>query len=146
MKKILIALPLLIVIVVAIFTFIQINNTTNYQEAISLMLDEDEKVTSIEIDWRVNNEDEGYVRKSATITDENAINRILEEPSEMKLKRKSKLLPGTEYNLFLTTNKGNKGIVFGDGNAQIGDEFYKITGDNLLKEVIENEDLEWKEK
>ncbi|KPB06378.1 hypothetical protein [Bacillus sp. CHD6a] len=144
-RKITITVISLIVIVAGILFIQDRMKNTNYEEAVSNMLSEGEQVNKIEILWRTRDDNQVYVQRTAIITDENTINRILEEPSDMKLKKQNRT-PGTEYSLTFYTDSKVDGIVFGEGDIQIGDGFFKIADDNLLEKVIKNEELEWEIK
>ncbi|MFS0864901.1 hypothetical protein [Fredinandcohnia sp. 179-A 10B2 NHS] len=135
----------LIVIVSGCIFILDRMKYTYYNEAVSEMLSEGEKVNKIEILWTKRDDKKGYVQKTVSITDENTIKRIIEEPSNMKLK-KHDITPGVEYWLTLYTDSKVDGIVFGDGEVQIGDGSFKIVDDNILEKVIKDEDLEWEIK
>jgi hypothetical protein len=145
-KKITIVVISVIVIIAGLIFILDRMKYTNYDSAVSDMLSEGEQVNKIEILWTIRDDDnQGYVQKTVSITDENAIKRILEEPSNMKLKKHDRT-PGTEYWLNVYTDSKVDGIVLGDGEVQIGDGFFKIIDDNILEKVITNENLEWKIK
>jgi hypothetical protein len=144
-KKLTIGVISVIVIIAGLIFILDRMNYTNYDEAVSDMLSERKKVNRIEILWTTRDDKQGYVQKTASITDEKTIKRILEEPSDMKLKKHDRT-PGTEYWLTFYTDSKVDGIVFGEGEIQIGDGFFKIVDDNILEKVIKNEDLEWIEK
>ncbi|WP_316572054.1 hypothetical protein [Neobacillus sp. YIM B06451] len=115
---------------------------TNYKEAVSDMLSDGEQVNKIEILWTIRDDNQGYIQKTATITNENTIRRILEEPSNMKLKKHDRT-PGVEYMLTFYSDSKTHYIYFGEGDMEIGNSFFKVADENLLEKVIKNEDLEW---
>jgi hypothetical protein len=143
-KRIAIVSGVIVLILGAFLIYNQIKYTT-YGEAVSGMLKEDEQVNQIEILWTTRDSNQGYIRKRVTIKDEETINKILDQPSDMKLKVNNKT-PGTEYWITFYTDTNVYGIVFGDGDAQIGDGFFNIVDENILEQVIKSEELNWKNK
>ena len=143
-RKITFAVISVIIIIVGLISILDRMKYTNYDEAVSDMLSEGDQVNKIEILWTTRDK-QGYVKKTASITDENNIRRILEEPSDMKLKMNDRT-PGTEYWLTFYTDSKVDGIVFGEGEVEIGNGLFKIIDENILEKVIMNEDLEWEMK
>ncbi|OCA90659.1 hypothetical protein A8F94_01925 [Bacillus sp. FJAT-27225] len=141
-RKLTIAVICGVVILAGIIFILDRMKYANYKEAVSDMLSDGEQVKKIEILWTIRDDNQRYIQKTATITDGNIIRKILEVPSEMKLKKHDKT-PGIEYWLTVYTDSKIDGIVFGDSDIQIGNSFFKVTDENLLEKVIKNEDLEW---
>ncbi|WP_100333579.1 hypothetical protein [Bacillus alkalisoli] len=78
------------------------------------------------------------------ITDENEISRLVDELSNVKLKKISNGRLGLlNYYVTLTSNSESLQMVVTDvGYIQIRDKDYKIIGDNLLEKVISNLEME----
>ncbi|WP_059170663.1 hypothetical protein [Bacillus sp. FJAT-27445] len=128
------------------YKYFSIKQTT-YGDVVSELLKNDETVKRIDI--AISTYNEGTVtRKTAIISNNDIINRLLNEPAKMELMTHDRL-PIIEYWLtFYTDTAKKKGfdIIMGDGFAIIGKEQYRISGDNKLAETIENLDIDWEPK
>ena len=91
-------------------------------------------------------EKEGYWRESVTVTDKVFIERFVEVPAHMDL-RKRDVWPGMNYWITIQTDNA---IV--EMNFSAGEQFIRIKGvnylideENKILKVIENAELEWQE-
>jgi hypothetical protein len=144
-KKHVASMILLIVSVVAVVGIFHVTfdmKLTTFKDAISEIYDSNHTVKEVKI---LHSEyDNLYLlQKEVTIKDPEFINRILTEPSDMKLRQNDRVFPAVEYRIYLETDKALYEITTDSYVLTIDDKLFQIVSDNNLKQLIESELLDW---
>ncbi|MDC3413200.1 hypothetical protein [Terrihalobacillus insolitus] len=134
---------LVAIIVIGIGTWLFINDQmkyTTYGTVISDMVNQEEAITGISIE---------STRKDNMFRTNNKqiINKIVNEPSQMELKKQNKI-PTVDYMITINTDTYKDYLIMlGKNHIQIGTKGqYKIVKNNNLYQLIENADFDWKPK
>ncbi len=106
---------------------------TTYGAGMANLFSEGEIIDEIIIENRFEN----YGFK---LEDDEEIKKFIAVPSNMRLKRDQN--QRMEYDIFIRTNKKSYLLALGKDGIQI-DRNYKIIGDNILFQLIENWDMEY---
>ncbi|MDC3425137.1 hypothetical protein NC797_11535 [Aquibacillus sp. 3ASR75-11] len=129
------------IIVIGIGTWLFINDQmkyTTYGTVISDMVNQEEAITEISIE---------STRKDNMFRTNNKqiINKIVNEPSQMELKKQNKI-PTVDYMITINTDTYKDYLIMlGKNHIQIGTKGqYKIVKNNNLYQLIENADFDWK--
>ena len=142
MKKKIILIGIVFVGVgIGIFTFTQVNNTT-FEEVSADLINEDETIRRIAIE-NTRAQNTGQTQNTKFETDNaDLIEKIWGDSSDMQLKRQDEI-PTWDYTITIYTDIDSYEIILGENDAQIGDNHYQIISANLLKQAIEDEEIEW---
>lgn len=149
MKKIVWSLVFFLIIGVAGFIILEKSRTTTYGEVITKLMDEDDRINKVYIQYYSHDD-----RKEMTLTDADEINKIMELPSDMTIKRKNnEARGGAMYFITVSTNKASLSIIFNTEGGMTVDKNndpnhypydYQIIGENILFDVIESLEDKWK--
>ena len=141
-KNTLVVMAVGIVLTLGAFFIYEARTHTTYGELME-SLGEIQEIYISKYDF---DEKEGYWRESVTVTDKAFIERFVEVPAHMDL-RKRDVSPGMNYWITIQTDNA---IV--EMNFSAGEQFIRISGvnylidsENKILEVIENAELEWQE-
>ena len=141
-KNTLVVMAVGIVLTVGAFYVYEERTHTTYGELMESYGDIQEiNISKYDLD-----EKEGYWRESVTVTDKAFIERFVEVPAHMDL-RKRDVRPGINYWITIQTDSSIIEMTFSEGEQfiRISGAHYLIDGENKILEVIENAELEWQE-
>ncbi|OCA88116.1 hypothetical protein A8F94_09865 [Bacillus sp. FJAT-27225] len=126
------------------YNYFSIEQTT-YGDVVSNLLKDNETVIRVEISKTSYNDNAVTSRKTAIISNEDSINRLLKEPVDMELKTHDRNPAIVYWLTFYTDVEEIKGfdIIMDNELALIGKEQYRISGNNKLAETIENLHIDW---
>ncbi|UCZ53935.1 hypothetical protein LGQ02_03890 [Bacillus shivajii] len=133
-----------IVTLVPLTMTVYVMKSTTFEEAISQMLDKNETIIAIDVNWR-SLETDKFIDRKVTIEDKETIKRLIDESTEMSLFSHNRT-SGMEFYLTIYTDQSRHNlhrITFEGRNIMIGDEFYRLLDENRLKEAILNENFDW---
>lgn len=80
--------------------------------------------------------------ETITITDMKDIERIMKEPSDMKMKRGEDPI-SADYRIRLISGQDFTSLNLHSNYMSDGDQHYRISGENVLLDIIESLDYEW---
>lgn len=143
-KKHLVSLSIMAISALGLLSYFQWIHTT-YGDAIEKLINEGEQVVEIKLEWTTYNDEEGYVTREFTVTDETMINNLLETPVDMELVsvRNS---PGITYIMDIITDQDRYHLTFSEDDMRMAGRTFVILDENELINVIENMGLDWQER
>jgi hypothetical protein len=123
---------------IVVMNTIQNEKSTTYEKEVAKLIGE-ESVKSISILVLLGDKSNKYVE----IHDEKLIQKLIDLPKEMELEEIDETSLGDIHITLRTTDWRDIRVSVSDDRILIGNQFYKINGENILLQIINDHNIDW---